>query len=243
MNTSKHIFNNVCIDFDALLATTDIKKMFKVAAEQAKTEEAKKRTDFANYKDYGQDEWSPMYFGLFVEWFAEHFLNHFGHMWNICDVQLFNHEGDATEDLGVDGMAKTQQKRKAKGTRCEAPQFGDVYIQVKGTLNYFKEHKANDGSRLPNFTTNAMSSAIMLGRAYQSRYMLFTTASGVHYTLQKMWNDMVEVISIKEINKFANGNVVFLNLLRKSVGLDPIEFSQLPMDSEAAYNVQENEHD
>lgn len=234
---SKHIFENVCLDFAPILAIPNIKNMLKEVEKQAKTEEAKKRTDFPHYKDYGQDEWSPVYFGLFVEWFAEQFLNHFGHVYNIFNVHMMNVEGDVSEDLGVDGMGLTMNDKDVRGSAVKAPRHGDVYIQVKGTLNFQKKHTPNDGSRLPNFTTNAMSSAIISGKAYQSRYILFTTADGIHYTLKKMWNGMVEVIGIDQIQKLVNNNIQFLNILRTKVGLPELDIPLLSMDPEAVYNI------
>ena len=233
-----HKFSEICVDFDAILQEPDIRKMIKIVLKQAKTEEAKKRTDLANYKDYNEKEGSPKYFGMFVEWYAQHFLNHFGHVFNIGNVQMAEHAGGTDEDYGIDGMGTTVYTRTIKGTNRKAEAGAKVYLQVKGTDNHNKEHYANDGSRLPNFTTHAMSSAIKAGTAYKSRYILFTTAKGVYYTLDKMWNGMVEVVAIKEINKLAKGNMVFLNTLRMSVGLPEIEYS-VAMDAEAEYNLKD----
>lgn len=238
MATHKHIFENICINFEEILQEPNIRKMLKAVQNQAKTEEAKKRTDLTHYKDYGEDEWSPIYFGLFVEWFAEHFLNHFGHLFNVTNVKMNNAEGSAIEDLGVDGVGMTMNKKKHPVAGSIVSQPGNaVYIQVKGTLNFNKEHKANDGSRLPNFATHAMSTAIKNGTAYQTRYILFTTAKGVHYVLEKMWNGLVEVIAIEQIIKLANNNQYFLNILRERVGLTPLEFQMPPIDPEAQYHI------
>lgn len=236
--THKHVFENVCTDFSDILAQPDFKRMLRVAKQQSKSMEAKLRTDISNYKDYGTDEWSPIYFGMFVEWYAEQYLNFFGHLYNIADVKMFDAVGSTYQDLGVDGMGVTMCDKKAtKQSTGSIKQGGPVYIQVKGTLNFNKEHQANDGSRLPNFTTNAMSSAIRNGTAYYSRYVLFTTCLGIHYKLKAMWNDIVEVIDIKKIHQLADHNQIFLNAMRVRVGLEPIELSSPNLDAEASFNL------
>lgn len=238
--TTKHIFENVCIDFNEILKDTDFKRMIRVVAKQSKTTEAKLRTDLGNYKNYGEDENSPMYFGLFAEWYAQEFLNYFGSLpcFNIANVQMYNAVGSSNIDNGVDGDAITMSDKKSNNKSSVAiKQGGKVYIQVKGTLNFSKEHMANDGSRLPNFTTNAMSSAIKNGTAYSTRYILFTTGIGVHYRLKQMWNDMVEIISINEIEQLAKKNVLFLNVLRERVGLEPLPILTASLDAEAAFNI------
>jgi len=239
MTTINHKFTDVCIDFDAILQQPDIRKMIKVVLDQAKTQEAKRRTDIGNYKDYGDEDGSPLYFGMFVEWYAQEFLNNYGHVYNIGNVQMNDHAGGTDEDWGIDGIGHTRYKKNKTSYPHVAPASGTpVYIQVKGTGNHNKEHMANDGSRLPNFTTHAMSTAIKSKTAYQSRYILFTTAKGVYYTLDKMWNNMVEVIAIKQIMKMSNGDMLFLNHLRQSVGLDSLDYSIEP-DAEAQYNLQQ----
>ena len=240
----KHVFENVCIDFEEILATPDFKHMLRVVQRQAKTTEAKQRTDISNYKDYNADEWSPMYFGMFVEWFAEQYLNFFGYLYNIANVEMLDAVGTAYQDNGVDGMGITlATKKQTSRTVIAHKQGGPVYIQVKGTMNYNKEHMANDGSRLPNFTTNAMSSAIKNGTAYYTRYVLFTTAKGIHYRLKEMWNDMVEVIDIHKIAQLADNNQLFLNAMRIRVGLEPHSFVAPPIDQEAMFNLLESEID
>ena len=235
--TTKHIFENVCLDFSPILAEPSIRKMLTVVKKQAKTEEAKRRTDFAHYKEYGDDEWSPTYFGLFVEWFAEHYLNHFGHKYNIHRVQMLNHEESSEQDWGVDGVGFTMKERKHSNIRSIFSKSGSpVYIQVKGTLNSQKEFKANDGSRLTNFISHAVTSAIVEGQAYQARCILFTTGKGIYYTLDKMTNGIIEVISINQIKKMTDGNVQFLDVLRKQVGIEPYPMSPGTLDPEAEYH-------
>lgn len=236
---AKHIFENICIDWEEILKDADFKRMLREVKRQALTEEAKKRTDLAHYKEYGQDEWSPMYFGMFVEWYAQMYLNFFGYLYNVANVDMLNSEGACAEDYGVDGIGVSMRKMKHKNVGAiVADQGSPVFVQVKGTLNFNKEYTPNDGARLPNFTTNAMSSAIKQGTAYQSRYILFMTGKGVHFSLNKMWNDLVEVIGINDINKLANNNQLFLNACRQRVDLDPLPIYPANIDAEAAFNEQ-----
>jgi hypothetical protein len=236
--SAKHVFENVCINFEEILIKPDIKHMLRVVKEQAKTTEAKKRTDIANADKYSDDEGSPKYFGMFVEWYAQEYLNHFGYLYNIANVNMLDVVGGNTEDLGVDGEGVTMTTRKTSTrSTISHTQGGRVYIQVKGTTNHNKEHQANDGSRLPNFATHAMSSAISGAAAYSSRYVLFTTGKGVHYKLKAMWCNLVEVIGIHDIDKLASKNVEFLNRLRDRVGLNKIEYIAPEMDAEAEYNL------
>lgn len=234
---AKHLFENICIDFNEILSDANFKRMLKTVEKQAKTTEAKKRTDIAHYKEYGNDQWSPMYFGMFVEWFCQMYLNYFGYLYNVANVEMMMSEGSSAEDYGVDGIGVSMRKMKHKNIGAIVASEGSpVFIQVKGTMNYNKEYTPNCGARLPNFTTNAMSQAIKQGHAYQARYILFTTGKGVHYTLNKMWNDLVEVISIHDIDKLANNNTLFLNVMRQRVDLEPLPVYTANIDSEAAYH-------
>lgn len=237
MTIRKHLFENYCIDFSSILEEANLGKIMRMVREQAKTKEAKIRVDFVNYKEYGEDEWAPMYFGLFVEWFAQHFLNYFGYLFNIGNVEMLNVVGSTEEDHGTDGHAITlNDKRHSHIKSIIASRGCPVYIQVKGTLNIKKKFQTNDGSRLPNFLMNALSTAVKNGRAYQARYILFTTGAGLHYRLEKSSNHIMEVIDYKKISKLFNGNVLFLNELRKQVKLPVKEIKSVPIDREAKYN-------
>lgn len=234
---TKHIFENMCIDWNPILSCTTISAMIKAVESQAKTTEAKKRADFTHYKDYAEGDWAPKYFGAFIEWYAEQFLNHFGYAYNIHTVQMFEREGSTYEDLGTDGMGKTMRDEKIKGSAVYPRKDAGVYIQVKGALDSSRDHTANDGTRLPNFVMNAMSDAIRQGVAYSSRYIIFTTAKGVHYTLNKMWNNQVTVIGFNDINKLTKHNTQFVNVLRSKVGLPLLALVPKKKDQEALCNM------
>ena len=230
------VFQNYCIDWAYVLSDANIDKMQKRVIEQARTEEAKRRVDLANYKEaYEDNDFAPMYFGSFVEWYAQHFLNHFGHEWNLHSAKMLDCEGGTQSDLGVDGIAMSIKERANKRSLVSPKTNSKVYIQVKGCMDPTKVHKANDGTRLPNFMTNAMSQAIANGEAYQARYVLFTTGDSIHYTLEQMANGLMEVINIKKIRKWTKGNYHFLNILREEVGLPALEVP-VEMDEEAIRN-------
>lgn len=152
----QHVFTARCIDFEPILKEANLKKMLKVVFEQSKTEEARKRVDFTNYKDYDVDEFCPIYFGMFVEWLAWHFLNHYGHVFNIQGLEMTSSIGSSEKDYGVDGRGLCIKDQLLTSTGRKSVNGSPVYVQVKGTMNSNKEYQANDGSRLPNFATNAI---------------------------------------------------------------------------------------
>jgi hypothetical protein len=236
MTIKKHIFVNLCVDFDELLKEADIDKMLKEAAKQSKTEEAKIRASFSTYKDYAVDEQCPMYFGMFTEWLAWHFLNHYGHLFNVQNMEMTASVGTANADYGIDGQGMSVKIQKMASSGRQAVSCSPVYLQVKGTLNKTKLYAPNDGSRLTNFSTYAMSSAIKSGYAYQSRYIIFTTGAGIHYTLDAMSNNMFEVIDYKKIKTLLNNDTVFLNKLRESVGL--VKFPVKPSQVDAEFFIE-----
>lgn len=232
------IFQNICIDFDTILEQTSLTKMMKVVKEQAKTVEAKKRIDVGNYKDYDKDDWNPMYVGLFTEWLCEKFLNYFGQQFNIGQVKMIASEYSTEKDLGTDGYGISLMKQRTTGTRTIEVKPGDkVFIQVKGTFNPTKVYTANDGARIHNFGSNAFSSAIKQGLAYNSRYVLFTTGDKLGHVLNEMTNGLIEVINHKKISKLMDDNVFFLNSMREDVGLSPLPIPEPKLDPEAEYNI------
>jgi hypothetical protein len=229
----KHVFTNHCVNLDELLQAADLDQMIKIVDRQGKSELAKMRVDFAKYKDYEKDKSSSVYFGMFVEWLAGHFLDYFGHMYNVEGVKMHDVEGSSVRDLGVDGVARTMKEAKGNEfikTRRKPVQGSPVYIQVKGTHNRSKMFQANDGTRLPNFLTHAQMLAMKAQKSYQARYILFTTGAGVHYTLNEMSGDLIEVVPYKEIKHRVDNNVVFLNRMRLEVGLPELPMNDSPVD-------------
>ena len=235
-----HIFSNICTDFEPVLKEANLDKMLKAVYKQSKTEEAKKRIDIANYKDYDTDKWDPKYFGMFVEWLCWHYLNHFGHLYNIQATEMVDSVDSNSEDYGIDGMGLSIKRQLFQSSARCAQAGSPVYIQVKGTMNKTKVYKANDGSRIPNFGLNAMSEAIKTGRPQQARYIVFITGKELHYTLEsKMANGLFEVIAYNEISKRIKNNTVFLNRLRASVNLPEHPVELAPMDPISAAIIAE----
>lgn len=239
-----HIFTNHCINFEELLNKTTLEEMLEVVVEQAKTDEAKQRMDLANWMNYKEEDWCPAYFGMFVEWLAQHWLNYFGPTdWNIHGVDMGNSVGNNDEDYGIDGTAYSIKVQRMASTGRIAQPGSPVFLQVKGSTNKHKKHSPNDGSRLPNFCTNAMSTAIVGGHALQTRYVLFTTAAGISHTMEKMCMRLIEVIAYEDISKKMDNNPVFLNMLREAVGLDKIPVPAAKIDADAALIWEELELD
>ena len=144
--------------------------------------------------------------------------------------------GSSTADLGVDATAQsTGQIRMSKTSRI-AEKGNTVYIQVKGTLNSSKLYTANDGNRIPNFTTNALSSAIKGGEAYKARYILWTTGRGLHHSLEEMSNGFMEIIDYNTISKSVENDIEFWNELRAAVGLTDLARSAILQDPEFTDN-------
>jgi len=229
----QHIFTHRCIDFEPILEEANLKKMLKVVFAQSKTEAARQRVDFAHYKDYDADEFCPIYFGMFTEWLAWHFLNHYGHVFNIQNLDMTASVGSSEKDYGIDGRGLSSKTQLLKNTGRKSVVGSPVFVQVKGTMNSTKEYTANDGSRLPNFATNAMSEAIRGGHAYQARYILFTTGLGIHFSLDEMTNHMFEIINFKKIKFLMDKDMVFLNRLRTSVNLPEFPVNLASKDPEA----------
>lgn len=243
---NKHIFENYAINWEELLSKPNLDSMLKAASKQSKTAEALARVDPRAYaKSQFPDEVDcPMYFGLFVEWLAEKYITEFCYDYNIQAIRMTAEIGSLTKDLGVDGQGVciTSQKGSLMTRTRRAPVTGSsVFLQVKGTLNKSKLYQANDGSRLTNFMTNAMTTAGMRGQFYQARYVLFTTGQGLHHSLEEMSNGYIEVINHALISKKINGNTVFLNKLRESVGLTSLPIEAPLLDAEAVYIQEQND--
>ena len=232
----KHVFTNHCVDFEELLKAPNITKMLKIAYDQSKTAEAKLRVDFAKFRDYGTDEFCPRYFGMFTEWFCGHFLEYFGHNFNLENVQMLDVEGNAEQDSGVDGTARNLKKENRKSfirTGRQPVQGSPVYIQVKGTRDITKLYSPNDGTRLPNFMTHAQGKAMLAKQSYKARYILFTTGEGIDYKMENMACHLMEVINHRDIKRWADDNIVFLNKMREEVGLELLDIPEAKPDVDA----------
>jgi hypothetical protein len=233
-------FINHCLDFEELLNPAFVEKqtlsrMLKMAYKQSCRDEAKERYDitYGKFSDLEEDDEScAAYFGDFGEWLAWHFLNYYGHAFNIQSSIMLSAVGNTSEDYGTDGIGYTIKECQDRGTNRIFKKNAKVYIQVKTTLNPNKEYKPNDGSRLPNFGMNAMSDSIKTGSAYNARYLVFTTGKGLHFAMDKMSNNMMECIGYSKITRLMDRDTGFFNRLRLSVGLAPITLPDV-VDSES----------
>jgi hypothetical protein len=228
----KPIFQDLCINFDQLLSTPDLKQMLKVLDKQSQDKEAKKRTDPIKAPLYEESEKCPLYFGLGFEWLAYHFLVQYGKYWNISPLRMVMSIGSTEKDVGVDGEGITHAKiGNFVGTK---PTPGSpVYLQMKATLDPTKEYTPNDGSRLGNFFAAAQCKAARAKKSQTARYVVMHTGSKLSYHFNN-YAPNVEEINFKDISQKMDGDYGFLNYLRAEVGLDPIAQPECAEDVEAA---------
>ena len=226
-----HIFKNICIDFESLLQHSSFEHMVAIAIKQSKTPLAKTQADPLKAESYEPNEICPTYLGDWFEWFTQHFLNHFGTHFNIYDVQMTNREGSTEEDVGIDGIGKTI---KDVNKRSKAPILAvanaPVYIQCKATQQKNHVFEVNE-SHLANFGFAALAAANVSGYAYKARMILITTGKGTHHHFKKMSRGLVEEIHFSKIKRLVDGDIVFLNKLRTSVGLKEFDV-KVPTDNE-----------
>ena len=241
--TNKHTFENRCLDFSELLEVMNLTHMVKVAHRQSQDQEAKRRYDPIKYKEYETKAMCPAYFGAWGEWFCQMYLAFYGDFYNITNIKMIDAVDSTEKDLGIDGIAKSMRKGTSPDYAGRRVDVGSpVFIQVKTTLNPLHEYQANDGSRLTNFIAHAATRAIQEGRAYQARYILFTTGKSIGYTLNAMTNNVFEVINFNAIVKRAKGNNDFLNFMRERVGLLPLVIQESKVDDEFTRIVKEQEN-
>jgi hypothetical protein len=239
----EHRFKDLCVNWDELLARPSVSDFMRAAHSQGLTDAAQRIVQ--PYKDYDHldpTSPSPMYFGMCAEVLCEAFLRNFGRNYNLQNIVMGDRNGVMYKDLGVDAWANSVKEERNKANR--RPLAGSkIYVQVKGTLNHSKIYSANDGSRLNNFMSNALSSSIAEGQAYQARYVLFTTGKGIHYTLDEATHGFIETISYNDINKLTKNNYDFWNEWRHEVGLAPTVLPPLSEDADSIYNTRLNDRD
>lgn len=236
-----HIFNKYSVDPTKLLERANLKSYVVRAREIAETPEAIFQWQVGQYKDYEvEGSWSPKYFGSAIEFLAECYFEYFGALYNIQGIRSTDDEDVSVKetDRGVDHFASTMTKKiGVKGHRRDtsgriAEVGSPVYIQTKGTLNFRKEFKTNDGARLPNFFMHAYGEAIRSGAAYQARYILFTTGKSVHDILYENSGHMLEVVNFSEISKKIDGNEDFFNSMRRKLEVGEAVRAQAKRDAE-----------
>jgi len=226
-----------------LLEGNTLKEYVRVANKLASDKKAIKVYHLGEYKHLlnNPDAWSPHYFGASIEFLCESFFEVFGAKYNVGNIRSTDDYHNAEDDGGVDHYAESLTHKALKGSQNyrRACPMSPVYIQTKGTTNRTKEFTTNDGSRIPNFMSNAQQQALQEGHPCTARYILFTTGKGMHYKLAKNHGEMVEVINFKEISKSVDGNIVFWNQMRKKAKV-PLQVYSAPIDPQAKLNLVTN---
>lgn len=235
-----HFFGTKNTPFiDELLLETTLRGYVKKANAIAKRQDAIAKFEVGSYKDINElkdIKWSPKYFGGAIEFLCENFFIQYGERFGVYDFESVGDFDSNEIDSGVDHRGKNNLAKKLGGMR-ECHPGSDVYIQTKGTANSAKKFMTNDGSRIMNFYGNAQGQALMRGQAYQARYILFTTGSGLHYRLEQSTFGMIEVINFKVISNHIDGRTVFFDNIRERVGLPKVWLAKHPMDIDAQKNA------
>ncbi|MCG7944993.1 MAG: hypothetical protein N0C84_01455 [Candidatus Thiodiazotropha taylori] len=221
-----HSFSKQCVGAHQLVKKSSLNAFAKTAFELSKLEENKEI--FGTAKD--DPSWSPQCFGSAVEFLAENFFEHYGHVFNLVFVRSIDDWNTADKDRGIDHIAQSL-KSKRYGSR-QSKEGSPVYIQTKGVLDPRHVHMTNDGSRIMNFYGHAQGRAGSEGTYYQSRYVLFTLAKGLHYILEQNTYNMIEVINGTRIKKMIDKDEVFFNKLRSKLDVEEVTTSNPTQDPE-----------
>lgn len=207
MPSNDHRFPDRCLDGGALVVRKTLRTFVKALGEQAKTQAAADayseppRAKYRKDRSHGkQGLLSPTYFGEGGEFLRHCYFEFFGRSHNLEGVWSLNaSHGSIPEDLGWDGGAVSIGR-------------GDpIYIQDKTTGKHASRHEMNDGSRVMNFVGSAAMHAIASERdgngtvATNARFILWTTAKGVHRTLERRMHGMVEVVGCERISRDVDG--------------------------------------
>lgn len=224
-----HSWFGYCTDASAYERCRNLNQFVKALHSQSNTEAA--QIPYRETVRWDQDHdtetqsliGAPRYFGAGFEAFAETFLTVFDDHFNLSEVRSVDSAQEDQEDTGYDITAVSAREKLYRGMINKRVQQGSpVYVQVKGALNPTRQFTTNDGSRIMNFYANAQSVARMTGKAYQARYLLFTSAQGLHYKLEANTHKDIEVIGHARINKMIRNNPLFWNPFRKQLGLAPL---------------------
>ena len=108
-------------------------------------------------------------------------------------------------DLGWDG-----------GARCTGR--GDlVYVRGKTTEKHGSFHEMNDASRLMNFVGSATMNAITSGHGNDAGAVVWTTAKGLHPTLEARMHGRAEVVACHVIGGGVDGNSDFWGMASRKL--------------------------
>ena len=202
---AQHRFQRYCIDPDKLTHGRTLEAFLHVLKNQSNEEIAvqsygkgKELTDFAEHETTYR---SPLYFGEGGEFLSHCFFEYYKDKYSIENIVSVN--CNIANDRGWDREAVTT--RNFKWATCGSP----VYIQDKTTLNSNKIFRMNDGSRIMNFLGAAAMDAITKGKAQEARFILWTTGKSVHFSVDKVTFDRLEVVNGEMISSLINDNEKF----------------------------------
>lgn len=228
-----HSWFHYCVDPGAFERCRTLAQFIGVLRKQSNRDEAlvpyRERVRLEDLDD--DDEFvgalkAPRYFGAGFEAFSETFLRTFAHDYNLAEVISQDSVGEDVEDTGYDISAVSAKEKLYRGVINKRANTGSpVYIQVKGTLNPTRLFTTNDGSRIMNFYGNAQGQARSVGMAYQARYLLITSAKGLHYKLEANTQKDIEVINFSAIDRRVKNNPIFWNAFRDNLGLTLLPLS------------------
>lgn len=204
-----HRFPQYCLDGNALVERKTLRTYVKTLGQQAMTAEAaeayseKPREKYRSDKEYGKRGYlSPSYFGEGGEFLRHCYFEFFGRKHRLENVWSLNKgHGAVPVDMGWDGGATC--------TDSGAP----VYIQDKTTEKHGNFHEMNDGSRIMNFAGSAAMHAIASGHGNDARFVVWTTAKGLHPTLEARMHGRVEVVACQAIGGSVDGNTDFWDMV------------------------------
>jgi hypothetical protein len=222
MTTIQPLFQDLCVNWDTLLAQPSLKTMLKTAEQQSKTSDAMLKTNPLKFDPQSIEQDCPLYFGMAVEWIVYHFLRQYGRRWNISEPRMITNTLNSEKDVGIDCEATTPTgglDRKVKGQRT-AIGGAPVFIQIKGSLNPTKVYKPNDGSRLGNFFAAAQHKAKKQHVAYKARYVVIHTGRELNSWFANFAD--YEEINCKDMATLIDGDYGFLNTMRAAAGLEPL---------------------
>jgi len=234
-----HSWFKYCVDAQPYQKLSSLKDFVGYLKKQSNTEEAlvpyRESTRFADYDEDGEFQGklkAPRYFGAGIEALAETYFEVFGSEHNLANYSSQDSINADLEDTGYDAVAYTAKKKVYKGKISKIAEPGNrIYVQIKGSLNPIKEFKTNDGSRVMNFYGNSQGHARMIGEGNRARFILFTTAKGLHHKLENNTFKEIEVINFEKIRKKIDNNPFFWSALFEKLGLDKVDIKG-PKDPE-----------
>lgn len=204
--SNRHRFPQHCVDSDALTKGRTIEAYVHALASQADDERAShaylrdiRGTDVSEHRGCYA---SPEYFGDGGEFLRHCFFDFFGSHFCLEDVWSVNADsGILDKDRGWDGGAVTSQ---SSSKHAWAGEGDPVYIQDKTTEDFSRTYMTNDNSRIMNFVGAAAVDAIVKEHAQRSRFIVWTTGTGLHPVLDQNIGGRVEVVGYGKITQLAN---------------------------------------